>query len=124
MAVWTTVMTSPASAPIIVKPRMRSSLSLTRTFMKPCFSSVVSARSTALIGSFATRTAMPRRCAFAQPHVGEWRVREHAIWDQPVARAAIPSGQIILDDPEVVDRYVRELRAAGAFTDGPDPRRA
>src|SRR5215472_5027343 len=38
IAVCTTAMTSPASAPIIVKPRMRSSLAPTRTFMKPCVS--------------------------------------------------------------------------------------
>src|SRR5215469_2209920 len=62
IAVCTTVMTSPASAPIIVKPRMRSSLP-TRTFMKPCVSSVVSARKTELMGSFATRAATPWCCA-------------------------------------------------------------
>src|SRR5262249_25608278 len=37
----------------------------TRAFMKPCFSSVVCARSTALIGSFAMRTVMPWRRASA-----------------------------------------------------------
>ena len=63
IAVWTTAMTSPASAPIIVKPRMRSSLAPTRTFMKPRVSPVASVRSTALIGSLATRTEMPWRCA-------------------------------------------------------------
>src|SRR5258708_4122124 len=35
MAVCTAAMTSPASAPIIVKPRMRSSSLPTRAFMKP-----------------------------------------------------------------------------------------
>src|SRR6266852_4757410 len=44
IAVCTAAMTSPASAPIIVKPRMRSSLPPTRTFMKPCVSPVVAAR--------------------------------------------------------------------------------
>ena len=52
--------------------------------------------------------------------MGEWRVREHAVRNQPIARAALPSGQIVPDDPKVVDGYVRELRAAGAFPDGPD----
>ena len=63
IAVCITAMTSPASAPIIVKPRMRSSFAPTRTFMKPCVSSVASRRSTALIGNLPTRTAMPCRCA-------------------------------------------------------------
>src|SRR6516225_3754341 len=58
-------MTSPASAPIIVKPRMRSSLAPTRTFIKPCVSSVVAVRRTAFIGSFATRAATPWRFASA-----------------------------------------------------------
>ena len=62
MAVCTTAMTSPASEPIIVKPTMQSSAS-TRAFMNPCFSSVASVRRTALIGSRATRTAIPRACA-------------------------------------------------------------
>src|SRR5258708_31292710 len=63
IAVCIAAMTSPASEPIIVKPRMRSSFAPTRTFIKPCFSSVASVRSTALIGSRATRTAMFWRCA-------------------------------------------------------------
>src|SRR5215831_14471761 len=62
IAVCTAAMTSPASEPIIVKPRIRSS-SPTRAFMKPCLSSVVCVRSTALIGSLATRTETPWRCA-------------------------------------------------------------
>src|SRR5215469_8638862 len=51
IAVCTTAMTSPASAPIMVKPRIRSSLPATRAFMNPCVSSVVSVRRTALVGS-------------------------------------------------------------------------
>src|SRR5262249_32352840 len=63
IAVRTAAMTSPASAPIIVKPRMRSSLPTTRAFMKPCLSPVACARSTTFVGSFATRTVTPWRCA-------------------------------------------------------------
>jgi hypothetical protein len=55
IAVCTAVMTSPASEPIIVNPRMRSSPP-TSTFMKPAVSSVASVRSASLIGSRATRT--------------------------------------------------------------------
>ena len=60
------------------------------------------------------------RFAFAQTHAGKGRVREHAVWNQPIARAALPSGQIVPNDPKVVDGYVRELWATGAFPDGPD----
>jgi hypothetical protein len=56
----------------------------------------------------------------AQPDPGELRVREHAVWNQPTARAARASGQVVPDDPEVVRRHVRELRTPRAFTDGPD----
>jgi len=52
-------MTSPASAPSIVKPRIRSSGPMT-AFMKPSVCPVVRVRSTAAIGSLATRTASPR----------------------------------------------------------------
>src|SRR5215510_1113459 len=63
--------------------------------------------------------ALALRFAFSQSHVRKWRVREHAVWNQPVARAALPAGQIVLNDLKVVGGYVRELWAAGAFPDGP-----
>ncbi len=62
IAVCTVAMTSPASAPIIVKPRTRSSPPPTRTFIKPSVSPVVAVRRTAFIGNLATRVSMPRRC--------------------------------------------------------------
>jgi hypothetical protein len=68
--------------------------------------------------------ALVLRFAFAQSHVGEWRVREQAVWNLPIARAALPSGQIVPDDSKVVDRYVRELWATGAFLHGPDTGRS
>ena len=63
IAVCIAAVTSPASEPIIVKPRIRSSDAETSTFMKPCFSFVASVRNTALIGRCATRTGIPRRSA-------------------------------------------------------------
>src|SRR5438128_6649064 len=65
IAVCTAAMTSPASGPSIVKPRMRSPCESTSAFMKPPLSEIVHVRSTARIGSFATRTPMPRRRASA-----------------------------------------------------------
>jgi len=56
--------------------------------------------------------ALALRFAFGQPHAGKLRVREHAVWNQPIARAALPSGQIVPNDPKVVDGYVRELWAS------------
>src|SRR5262245_58689178 len=61
--------------------------------------------------------------AFAQSNVGQWRIREHAVGDQPVASAAVAAGKIVFDDPEVVDRGVGEVWRPGAFADGPDVRR-
>jgi len=40
--------------------------------------------------------------------VGERRVREQAVWNQPIARGALSSGQIVPDDSKVVDGRVRE----------------
>src|SRR6185369_13785962 len=60
------------------------------------------------------------RIAFAQSDPGEGRVGVHAIGNQAIARAAWRAGQIVPDDPEVVDGCVRELGAPGAFPYGPD----
>jgi hypothetical protein len=63
IAVCTAAMTSPASAPIIIKPRIRSSFWPIRAFMKPCLRSVACAPSTEFIGNLATRTMIPWRSA-------------------------------------------------------------
>ena len=63
MAISTTAMTSPASGPIIVKPRIRSPVASINAFMNPRVSSIVRVLSTAVMGSFATRTAIARRFA-------------------------------------------------------------
>jgi hypothetical protein len=60
------------------------------------------------------------RVPFAQSDVSERRIGEHAIRHEPVARAAVRSGLVVRDDAEVVDRCVRELRAAGTLTESPD----
>src|SRR5688572_6646189 len=67
IAVWTTAITSPASAPSIVKPRMRSLFVSMSAFMKPRVSPSARARRTDVIGSRATRTSIPRRCASVSP---------------------------------------------------------
>jgi hypothetical protein len=59
IAICTAATTSPASAPIIVKPRMWSSRAATSPFIKLRLSSIVCVRSAALIGSFATRASIP-----------------------------------------------------------------
>ena len=63
--------------------------------------------------------ALVLRLALGQSHMGELRIGEHAVRHQAVARTAIPPGQIVLDDPKVVDGYVREQRAAGTLSDRP-----
>src|SRR6516165_6974906 len=62
------------------------------------------------------------RFALAQSDVRERRLGEHAVWNQPIARTALASSQIVPDDPKVVDRDVRKLRTAGAFSNRPDTR--
>src|SRR5262245_47796513 len=58
--------------------------------------------------------------ALAQSNVGQWRIREQAVRDQPVAGAAVAAGKIVFDDSEVVDRGVREVWGPGAFANSPD----
>ena len=126
IAISTTAMTSPASAPIMVKPRMRSSLSATRAFIKP---SLLAGRLRPQHGA-RRQSGDPRddaltlRFAFAQSDVRERRIGKHAVRDQPIARASPPSGQIVANDAKVVFGYVGEQRAAGAFAERPDVRRA
>src|SRR5271168_4764227 len=106
IAVWTTAITSPASDPIIVKPRMRSPFAATSTLMKPRVSDNVRDRNTTAIGSFAKRTAMPWHWAslFANADTSERWVGEDAVGNQPVARrCAIAARQIVPDHAEIVE---------------------
>jgi len=59
IAVWTTAINSPASAPNAAKPRMRLLSSSISIFRKPRVSERVFARSTPCIGIFATRYRTP-----------------------------------------------------------------
>src|SRR5262249_37500315 len=59
------------------------------------------------------------RFAFAKPYPSERGISEHAIWDQPIAGAAISSCEIVTYDSKIVFGYVRELRTASAFPNGP-----
>jgi hypothetical protein len=83
IAIFTAPTTSPASAPMIVRPRIRSSLPPTSAFMKPCVSSVASVRSPAvhrlLLWSVSSplsaspstpRLAGPAEAAFVGPKFG------------------------------------------------------
>jgi hypothetical protein len=60
------------------------------------------------------------RFALVQSDACERRIGEHAERNQPVARAAVSAGQIVPNNPKVVFGHVGELRAAGAFADGPN----
>jgi hypothetical protein len=73
IAVCMTAMTSPASEP---KPRMRSSCALTSIFMKPCFSPIACALSTAFVGSpaMARRNALIVSLPLRSVPLGERRV--------------------------------------------------
>src|SRR5215468_487839 len=69
--------------------------------------------------------ALALRFAFGQSHTGKRRVGEHAVWNQAIARAALSSGEVVLDDAKIIDGYMGELWAAGhrKAAAGP-PRRA
>src|SRR5262249_26433185 len=57
--------------------------------------------------------------AFAKPDASERRIGEHAVWNQPIARGAISSREIVTYDSKIVFGYVRKLWTASAFPDGP-----
>src|SRR6516165_5756967 len=66
------------------------------------------------------RAMTPWRSALlTQPYTGEWGISEHAIWNQPITRAAVSSCQIVTYDSKIVFGYVSKLRTAGAFPDCP-----
>ena len=94
--------------------------------MKPVLLAGRLRRSTAPVGNLATRARMPLRSASPSlnPTCARGGICEHAVGNQPVARASLPSGQIVPNDAEVVLGYVGELRAAGAFAERPDVGRA
>ena len=64
----------------------------------------------------------PSRLALGQADACERRVGEHHMRNEPIIRPAVITGHVVADDPEVVDRNMRELRAASAFANRPDAR--
>src|SRR5215469_14670224 len=52
--------------------------------------------------------------------MGERRIGEHAVWDQSAGGAAVSTGEILLDNEKVIYGHMGELRASGAFANGPD----
>src|SRR4029077_8101511 len=60
----------------------------------------------------------------AHADVGQLRVGEQAVRDEPAAGSPIAAGEIVQDDATIVLADVRELRTAGAFARSPDVRGA
>ncbi len=58
--------------------------------------------------------------ALGQADMGQWRIGEQAVRNDTIPRRAASAGEVVLDDPKVVDGDVREVRAAGTFADRPD----
>ena len=126
IAVCTTAITSPDCAPIMVKPRMRSSV-LSDKSLHEAFG--LAGRLRPEHGAHrqlghARLDALTLGFAFAQSNMRQRRIGEHAVGNEPVARAPPPSSQIVANDAKVVFGYMGEHRAAGAFAQGPDVRRA
>jgi hypothetical protein len=67
----------------------------------------------------ANEDTLAFRFAFAKPYASERGISEHAIWNQPIAGAAISSCEIVTYDSKIIFGYVRELWTSGAFPDGP-----
>ena len=90
--------------------------------MKPCVSSVASRRVHLTHRQFADAhsNALSLCVPFAQSDMRKRRIGEHAVRHQPVARAARAAGEIVADDAKIIDRDVRELRAASTIANRPD----
>src|SRR5208283_943038 len=50
----------------------------------------------------------------------QFRIGEHAEWDQAILRGSIAAVQVVVNDAEVVISDVRELRAARAIAHSPN----
>src|SRR5262249_12962168 len=64
------------------------------------------------------------RFTLVQSHMRERRVGEHAVGHEPIARAAVSSGQVVADNAKVITGDVREVRAARAVPHRPDAGRS
>src|SRR5438046_2523413 len=121
MAVCTTAITSPASGPNIVKPRMRSLRASSSTFIE---AARLPRRPRPKHGAHWQRCDAHRHAAapcfdLAEPDPRQGRVREQTEGDEPVTRRPAAPGQIVADHAKVVLGHVRELGAAGALADRP-----
>ncbi len=67
---------------------------------------------------------MARGFGFGHADVGQLRVGEQAVRNEPAARGPVAAGQVVQDDAKIVLADVRELRAAGTFARRPDVRGA
>jgi hypothetical protein len=63
--------------------------------------------------------AVAPRLAFAHSNVGERKIGEHVVCDEPIARAALSSSQIVPHNSEIIGGDMRKLRATAAFSHGP-----
>ncbi len=122
IAVCTTAMTSPASGPSMVKPRMQVAVGGDDGLHEAArLGDGVRAHDRGDgQGGGADGDALPRRLALAQADAGELGVGEHAVGHEAALRAAAAAREIVADDAEIVEGGVGELRAAGALADGPD----
>ena len=108
----------------MVKPKMRSTLSPTSAFMMPCFSPVAAPAAPCSSGAWRPRRFLDLPLRLRSSDVRERRIGEHAVRNQPIPSASPPSSQIVASYAKVVFGYVGEHRAAGAFAERPDVRRA
>ncbi|MEJ1977158.1 MAG: hypothetical protein WDN49_14620 [Acetobacteraceae bacterium] len=120
----TAAITSPASEPIMVKPRILSSSARTSTFMNPSVSSVAAVPQDIVHRHrrHADRDALAPRLAFGQAYACERRVGEHDMGNQAACGPAVATSHVVPDDPEIIDRHMRELGTPRAFADRPGRR--
>ncbi len=104
-----------------MKPRTRSSPPI-NALQKPRVSESVRVRNTAAIGSRgeAAGIRLGLGLRFAQADVGQLRIGEQAIGNQPSACGAVAAREVAEDDAKIVVADVRELRTAGTVAYRPN----
>src|ERR1700722_7192555 len=63
---------------------------------------------------------MALRVALGEAEARKRRIREHNMRNEPITGSTIPASHVVPHDSKIIDRDVRELRAASGFADRTD----
>jgi len=111
MAVCTTAVTSPASVPKAVNPRISSLSALTSAFRKPRVSESVCVRAHLCHRNLCEpiRDRVLQSFRFVQTYAHQFRIGEYAEWNQPALSSPVPPVQVVVHNSEIVGCNVREM---------------